>query len=63
MNQLYLRLRRLIAAPCPPGFDKAVPKADLQEGRSLLRIVAGRGQVPLSEEPVQHMLETLRAIQ
>jgi len=63
-----LALGRLIAGQCPPGFDKAVLAVDLHEGRSLLRIVATQAdgwevQVPLSEEPVQNMLETLRAVQ
>jgi hypothetical protein len=63
-----LALGRLIAAQCPPGFEKAVLGVDQHEGRFLLRIVATQAdgweiQVPLSEEPVQNMLETLRAVQ
>lgn len=63
-----LALGRLIAAQCPPGFEKAVLSLDLHEGRSLLRVIATltdgwEGQVPLSEEPAQNILETLRAVQ
>lgn len=63
-----LALGRLIAAQCPPGFEKAVLSLDLHEGRSLLRIVASGSegtdvQMPLSEEPAQNILETLREIQ
>jgi len=63
-----LALGRLIAAQCPPRFDKAVLAVDQHEGRFLLRIVATQvdgweGQVPLSEEPVQNMLRVLREIE
>jgi hypothetical protein len=68
MDVACLALGRLIAAQCPPGFEKAVMALDLHEGRSLVRIVATQEngwetQVPLSEEPVRNILETLRAIQ
>lgn len=67
MNDLYLRLGRLIAAQCPPGFDKAVLEADLHDGHPLLRIDTQADgeevEVPLSDETVQRIEETLRAIQ
>jgi hypothetical protein len=63
-----LALGRLIAQQCPPGFEKAVLSLDLHEGRSLVRIMAAGSegvevQMPLSEEPAQNILETLRAVQ
>jgi len=68
MDIACLAVGRLIAAQCPPGFQKAVMGLDLHQGRSLVRIVATQEdgwevQVPLSEEPVQNILETLRTIQ
>jgi len=63
-----LALGQLIAAQCPPGFEKAVLAVDQHEGRFLLRIVATQAdgwevQVPLSEEPAQNILETVRAVE
>jgi hypothetical protein len=63
-----LALGRLIAQQCPPGFEKAVLSLDLHEGRSLVRIMAAGSegvevQMPLSEEPAQNILETLRTVQ
>jgi hypothetical protein len=63
-----LALGRLIAAQCPPGFEKAVLSLDLHEGRSLVRIMAASAegaevQMPLSEEPARNILETMRVVQ
>ena len=68
MDVACLALGRLIAAQCPPGFEKAVLSLDLHEGRSLVRIMAAGSegteiQMPLSDEPAKNILETLRVIQ
>ena len=68
MDAACLALGRLIAAQCPPGFEKAVLDVDQDEGRLSFKIVATQAdgweiQVPLGEEIEQNMQHRLRALQ